>query len=492
MVTPTELVYLFAAADQPFYAALSRHVSTLDRERVIAGWHPRMISPGEPIAGQLQAALARADLLLALVSADLLACEDCQSILLKARERGLRIIPILVRPAFWESSFIGSEPALPRGGVAISTWPDQDQGWLAVVSGLLEYLGDLRRAPASNPDSSRRPSAPNWPGEHYDPIWYVHRKWAEQEAETYLDIPGKPVILWGPELFGKTWLLEYMLDKKRRQDRPWRIARVNLSSIVGAGRASYEDFLFEVALTISEELEDGDGWVAGWQADRVRNGKRKLTRQLKTLLAKEPRPLIVAIDRADAIMDSGFREDFFALLRSWADDRDAPWPDLRLLLSVSTTPARLTQHTYNSPFSGLSEPIELDSLDRGQIEQLALRYGVSHTSEDLNQMERYLGGHPYLVRLAMSICAQRKTPLAELLKANYEARPFERHLRHCRSYLDSREGLWAALRQVGRTGSQQVDAEAFEHLRRLGLVRQGKDGVYRLGAELYGRLLENR
>lgn len=467
-------------------------LSTLDRERVITGWHPGMISPGEPIAGQLQAALARADLLLALVSADLLACEECQSVLLKARERGLRIMPILVRPVLWAQSFPGAEPALPRGGVPISTWPDQDQGWLAVVSGLLAYLDGLRHGPVSNSNPGRHPSAPGWPGEHYDPIWYIHRKWAEQEAETYLDIPGKPVILWGPELFGKTWLLEYMLDKKRLQDRPWRIARVNLNSIVGAGRGSYDDFLFEVALTISEELGEGEAWVAAWQADRVRNGKRKLTRLLKTFLARESRPLIVAIDRADAIMDTGFREDFFALLRSWADDRELPWPELRLLLSVSTTPARLTQHTYNSPFSGLSEPIELDSLDHSQIEQLALRYGVSHTREDLNQIERYLGGHPYLVRLAMSVCAQRQTPLAELLKANYEARPFERHLRHCRSYLDGREGLWEALSQVGRSGSRQVDSEAFEHLRRLGLVRQGKDGVYRLGAELYGRLLENR
>lgn len=354
---------------------------------------------------------------------------------------------------------------------------------VAEAAGLLRYLDETAPTPAS-----ARPS-PQPPGGAYAAAWYVHRLRAERDALSYLGTPGKPTILWGPELFGKTWMLQHLLDEVRAD---CRILRLSLDAFEDASRHSYELFVRELASSIVEGLERGEEWLnTVWEQTRGRSPNRRLSAILRPLLAERPEPLVLAIDRADAILSCDFRDDFFGLLRSWAEETREPWPRLRLLLAVSATPIRLTKSIYNSPFSGLTEAVELGELDAAQIQRLAERYHLPWDgAEELERLLELVGGHPYLLRLAMHEAALHGTRLEALCADGHAPRLFERHLTRCRRLLSVEPAMMDALRRLARDERAPIDPETYEQLYRLGFIVRTSSGGHRLRCKLYERLLD--
>lgn len=339
------------------------------------------------------------------------------------------------------------------------------------------------------PPPSTTHLSPQPPGGAYTAAWYAHRERAERDALSYLGTPGKPTILWGPELFGKTWMLQHLLDTVRAD---CRIVRLSLDAFEDASRHSYELFLRELASSIAEDLERGEEWLnTAWEQSRVRGPNRRLSVILRQLLADRPEPLVLAIDRADAILSCNFRDDFFGLLRSWAEDTREPWPRLRLLLAISATPMRLTENPCNSPFSGLSDAIELGELDAAQIQHLAERYRLPWDgTADLPRLLGLVGGHPYLIRLVMHDAALHGTRLEDLCADAHAPRLFERHLVRCRRLLSVEPTMLAALRRSARDAQAPIEPKTYEQLHRLGFLVRTLSGGHRLRCKLYERLLD--
>ncbi len=85
-----------------------------------------------------------------------------------------------------------------------------------------------------------------------------------------------------------------------------------------------------------------------------------------------------------------------------------------------------------------------------------------------------VGGHPYLVRVALYHMAQKRITLEKLLQvAAKETGPYSEHLRHLSSKLRSRPNLATAFKHV-ITADHPVLLEEIEvafQLRSLGLVK---------------------
>jgi hypothetical protein len=64
------IFYSYAREDEPLKAELDAHLSALRREGRIESWHDREIRPGADWAEEIDRNLDRADIVLALVSAD--------------------------------------------------------------------------------------------------------------------------------------------------------------------------------------------------------------------------------------------------------------------------------------------------------------------------------------------------------------------------------------------------------------------------------------
>jgi serine/threonine protein kinase len=343
---------------------------------------------------------------------------------------------------------------------------------------------DALRAAFAQPGSSSEPPPSTRrldvqpPGASYDLHWYVRREREERESLNYLTFPGKPAILWGPRGFGKTWLLAHCLAELKRA-HGFEAVRVDAKIL---DRTSADALLLGLAAHILE--------ARGHSAD-VPDGasRRSAATRLTRILEREILPgvttaLVLAIDAADAVRMSPGQDDLFALLRAWAERQDGPWPRLRLLLAVSTTPSLLIGDPNRSPFN-LTVPVALDDLVPAQVETLARLHRLSWTSQEIERVMDLVGGHPYLLRLLMHRAALHAMPLGDLLDPRAETRgPLYEDVHQFRAWLD-RSGLREPAAQVARGAGGEVEPDALHRLVRAGVVVEEARGRFRLRNRLY-------
>lgn len=138
---PLSVFISYAHEDEPLRQQLEAHLSLLRRQGLIATWHDRQIVPGTEWAGEIDARLESAQLVLLLISPDFLASEYCYGIemqqALKHHQNGeAQVIPILVRPVDWESAPFAHLQCLPRDTRAVTEWDNWDAAFRDVARGI--------------------------------------------------------------------------------------------------------------------------------------------------------------------------------------------------------------------------------------------------------------------------------------------------------------------------------------------------------------------
>ena len=121
MKEPIEIFFCYAHEDEAFRQALEKHLRVLQRQGVISIWHDREIGAGAVWEREIDKHLNSAHLILLLVSPDFLDSEYCYSIEMKrALERHERdealVIPIIVRPVYWQTAPFSRLQVLPTDG----------------------------------------------------------------------------------------------------------------------------------------------------------------------------------------------------------------------------------------------------------------------------------------------------------------------------------------------------------------------------------------
>lgn len=338
--------------------------------------------------------------------------------------------------------------------------------------------------------SLRSPVPP--PRSAYDPCWYASRPSEESLALEALAFPGAAVALLAPEAFGKTWLLQHILTQVQKRGR---IVNLNLrtfgtSDIMG----SYSRFLREMARQIlmaatSERPEQAAVLVEeAWRyADNPIDN-------LNTLMEQKVLPsfagghwLLLALDGVDALSKHPYLEDFFTLLRSWMEDAARPpWSALRLMLTLAMAPRLLIANIHQSPFN-VATTIELRDLNDSQVEHLAQQHGLEWSAKDRATMMELIGGHPYLLRLAMYEARRSGKPVPELTAPH--SRVFSDYLSHCARWLSASPSLRAAFLRTIADSQPTLDFESFDRLRHAGLLTQDEQsGKIRPRYALYLRM----
>jgi hypothetical protein len=323
------------------------------------------------------------------------------------------------------------------------------------------------------------------PGAPYSQSWHVNRTEEERTALNYLDQPGAPVVLWGPEKFGKTWTSQYLTNCVIQQDGgDCRVIAINFDTFDHESRADYASFIRELAFQIVGAIGGPEDWVPTlWKTHGSVN--QKLGRLMRdNVLPLAHSRVIVAFDRVDAVWGLPFKDDCFGMLRAWA--QDARLGKLRLILGISTTPGRLIDRPTQSPFN-LTPPIVLGDLSRAQVESLAHLYSLSWTDKDFAGLTALVGGHPYLVRHVM-----HRSNLAggasvdDLLDDNTSL--FDDFLQRYVRRLQGSPELLAGVRRLRSESLVALDPETATRLEAAGLAVEEKVGHYRLRYRLYERL----
>jgi tetratricopeptide (TPR) repeat protein len=127
-----------------------KHLSQLQRDGLVKGWHDRAISAGTDWAGKIDERLNTARIIVLLVSPDFLASYYCNDVemtrALERHDRGeARVVPVILRPSDWKTSRFAKLSALPGDGKPVVDWKTHDHGFLNVVEGLRRLAEELRQ-----------------------------------------------------------------------------------------------------------------------------------------------------------------------------------------------------------------------------------------------------------------------------------------------------------------------------------------------------------
>jgi hypothetical protein len=150
------LFYSYSHEDEGLRDQLEKHLTLLENQGIIQGWHDRRLGAGTEWEGAIDTYLERARIILLLVSADFLASGYCQNVeVARAMERHesgtALVIPVILRACDWQTAFFGKLQALPRDGKPVASWASRDEAFTDVAKGIREAVKRLGSRAQSNP-----------------------------------------------------------------------------------------------------------------------------------------------------------------------------------------------------------------------------------------------------------------------------------------------------------------------------------------------------
>ena len=148
MPDPVNLFVSYSHKDESLMEELFEFLQPLSMAGKIAIWNDRAIPVGDLWDDRIKQALANAEIIVLLISSSFLAStyingvEISQAMELR-REKGTRIIPVMLRPCDLQSHIVPNErhtiadfKGLPRDMKPITSWSSHEEAWLDVATGL--------------------------------------------------------------------------------------------------------------------------------------------------------------------------------------------------------------------------------------------------------------------------------------------------------------------------------------------------------------------
>lgn len=306
-----------------------------------------------------------------------------------------------------------------------------------------------------------------------DSSFYVERPSIESQCYEAIVQPGALIRIKAPKQMGKTSLLYRILNSAAKQGTS-RTVELNLRLADESVLSSLERFLRSFCASVGGQLGLTNRLKEYWDED-LSSSYNCTAYFEKYLLPGIDTPMTLGLDEVDHIFPyPKIAPDFFGLLRAWhnyAANRDI-WRQLRLVLAYSTE-VYIQLDINRSPFN-VGQSIELLEFSSEQVQDLAKRHGLKWTGgkEALALMDM-VGGHPYLVRLALYHLGCQEIALEQLLqKAPTESGIYSDHLRGHLGEIEQRPKLRDAMRQVIiATEPVQLEARQAFQLLSMGLVQ---------------------
>jgi hypothetical protein len=301
---------------------------------------------------------------------------------------------------------------------------------------------------------------------------------ASVETECYQAIaqPGALIRIKAPSKMGKSRLLNNILTYAERQK--YLTVHINLLQIESSKFNSLEQFLrwFCIYITDALKLElNLDDW---WNEDR--GSMLSCTRYLEMLLQQTEQSLVLGLDEVDRLLNyPDISQDFFYLLRSWHEEanNDELWEQLKLVIVYSTEDFG-SLDINQSPFN-VGLPIELQSFDRQQIEELAISYQLNLNYDEITLLIKILGGHPYLIDSLFSCLTNNaQLSLKDLLQqAATDTGIYNSYLRQHLIKIKSNSQLTQVFLKILNSPEPiQVDTLIAYQLYRMGLIQWSREG----------------
>ncbi|MEM7061707.1 MAG: AAA-like domain-containing protein [Cyanobacteria bacterium P01_B01_bin.77] len=312
--------------------------------------------------------------------------------------------------------------------------------------------------------------------------FYIQREPWDTRCLQEIENRGGLVRVKAPRQMGKTSLLARIRD--RADELNYRTVTLDFLETDERTFTDSSIFLKRFCALVSKKLGFSPRKVTEFWDEELFGPKENCTDYFEEyILSKIETSLFLALDELDRLFPyETVSKEFLMLLRAWNERAKVndTWSKLRMAIAHSTE-SYVVLDTNSSPFNvGLA--VELPEFSVAQVLELVDKHGLRWGTGDVEALMDMVGGHPYLVRLALYHLAQQDVTLSVLLtEAPTDAGIYSEHLRRHLWNLQQHPDLAEAFEQVIMT-DRPVELRpilAFK-LNGMGLVNlQGNEVVLR-------------
>jgi DNA-binding CsgD family transcriptional regulator len=292
--------------------------------------------------------------------------------------------------------------------------------------------------------------------------------------------PGALIRVRASRKMGKTSLLNRLLYYANQKG--YRTVSFNFRDVDAPLLEDLDQFLRCFSANISHKLGLEPQLDAYWDP-RTGSMPSCTTYFQAYVLERLDAPLVIALDEVDWLFGYPKVHNFFTLLRKWYEEGRnlAIWENVRLVVVYSTA-AYVNLDINHSPFN-VGEPVNLPILTVEQVRGLAHTYGLRELGDrPIHQLLNLVGGHPYLIQLALYHLSRDRPDVDQLLAdAPTPAGIYRNHLQmlweglqvtsDMIAHSSTTDVLSALQHLIQAEGSMRLPQEAGFKLEGMGLVR---------------------
>ncbi|BAZ15647.1 hypothetical protein NIES4071_75190 [Calothrix sp. NIES-4071] len=233
-----------------------------------------------------------------------------------------------------------------------------------------------------------------------DSRFYIYRPPIEEIACAQITEPGGAICIKAANKMGKSSLILRVLAHALNVG--YQTVSVNFQQADTAIFASIDKLLRWLCANVSRELGISAKLDNYWDKDMGSKISCSIYFQ-DYLLFELKNPLVLVLNEVDIVLEyPEIARDLFPLLRSWYEQAKSHeiWQKLRLVL-VHSSEISIGLRLIDSPFN-IGLPIKLLPFTKQQVHVLAQLHGLDwHSGVEVDNLMAMVGGHPYLIRLAL-------------------------------------------------------------------------------------------
>ncbi|MEG4204827.1 AAA-like domain-containing protein [Microcoleus sp. Pol7_A1] len=322
-----------------------------------------------------------------------------------------------------------------------------------------------------------------------DSPFYIDRSPAEARACAEISKPGSLIRIKGPRKMGKSSLMLRIIHAAA--EREYRTVNVDFQQADAAVFGSLDKFLRWLCVNVARQLKLEPNLDEFWDEDM--GSKVSCTLYFENYLLEQiDSPVVLVLNEVNLVFErANIAQEFLPLLRSWYEQSRhiLSWQKLRIVV-IHSTEIYIALSLNQSPFN-IGLPIKLSEFTPEQVQDLARRYGLNWSdSYPIEQLMNMVGGHPYLVHLALyhlaillqnRLSGDRDEPgeelgraeLAELLTAApTHSGIYSDYLQNQSIAIQQQPALASAFQQVvGAKNSVHIEPFIAYQLNSMGLVK---------------------
>jgi hypothetical protein len=476
----------YSHKDKEWLEKLTTMLKPLVRNQTINVWDDTKIKAGSQWKDEIKKALAAAKIAVLIVSPNFLASDfiaehELPPLLQVAEQEGLTIIWVYVSSCLYNETEIGNYQAAhdishPLKGLSEAELDD-------VLVDICQKIKDLIR--------ERKPLIPNRENSSAQSK-DIHLTRPNVELSCYQKImkPGAVIRIKGYWHIGKTSVLQNILHTAK--ENGYLTIYLGFRGSISPDSFTNPDGFFkwfcdQITRSLYKELkkeintEDLSSNIERYWKNPYSNYKNKSTDYFQeNLLSQISQPLVLGLDDVTVLYKNPrIADEFFELLRGWSEEakgyNNNNWRKLRLILAYAKEFEMVeNSDIYLSPFNtGLTIDSKELEFTPEQVLELANLHNLNYSNHQIEQLINLVGGHPFLIKMALSKISHQDISLKEFLDNPSQVAEIREHLQYLWGLLQTKTDLKQIMSNIiYKTDLGNLDTTLVESLESMGLIKK--------------------